>query len=115
MTPFAQAAEAHGALGCGWPFVALVEAHALHGGYVFITPDCFLMGRPIRRDWPSKDIANPAKVASDPDCWHVWLMAGELSALLALIPYPLPFVSFHRRGVLRVRPMLAVERALSGV
>lgn len=101
MTPYESAAKAFIASGCEWSFPAFVEAHAF-SGFVFITPDAFLMGRPVNRDWSKRDIMDPTLFSSSPDCWHCSLFAGDLARIPALVPYPLPFVSFTRRGKLRV-------------
>lgn len=36
-----------------------------------------------------------------PDCWFVWLYAGNLHSLIGLVPYPLPWVIFARDNRLR--------------
>ena len=54
----------------------LIE-NALHG-FVFITPDFFIMGYP------------------KPDCWHVVFASGDLSKAWSILPYHLPYISFER-------------------
>jgi hypothetical protein len=56
----------------------------LEQGYVFSTPTVFLMGY------------------RDNLCWVVSLCSGDLLEALELMPYPLPWVAFERRNLLKV-------------
>lgn len=109
MTPFEQAAEWHAASGCGLSFTEVIEAHA-QVGFVHITPEIFLLARHGRSYWPDTLRDDPWHVATDGDCWHVWLMAGDWCQWERFLPYPLPFVSMHRREVLRVWPLDRLRR-----
>lgn len=101
MTPFERAAHWHLEHGGDEPLRNVVEAHFL-GGYVFNTPTAFLMGRAIRAEWVDEDMEDAWLTDSKPDCWHVWLFAGDLAEALRMIPYPLPYISMHRRGKRRI-------------
>jgi len=112
MSPFEMAARWHAALECGTPFVEVLETHLLTG-YVFATPEIFLMGRRVdsRREGMMADFR-----ATDPegDCWHVWLLAGDFSKAMRFLPFELPYVSFHRRGKLRVMSLAEAGSLLGG-
>ena len=113
MTPFSQAAELWSASGSPWSFGQMVEAHA-QAGCVIITPEVFLLARPIRADWPTADACDPLAWCAEPDCWHVALAAGRIAAIHALVPYPLPWASFCRRGRFRRVPWAAAARIMAG-
>ncbi|WP_367871828.1 hypothetical protein [Luteolibacter sp. Populi] len=108
-SPFERAARAHLSLGSDWSFAEVVEAHA-GSGYVLVTPEVFLLGRAVNSDWSDAELCDPHLWSAEPDCWHVWLLAGDASRAWGLLPYELPWVSFHRRGRLRVLREEAVRR-----
>lgn len=76
-------------------WAAAVRGYLLHG-YVFSTPDCFLMARPVRHDADFEDILDPAHIFENPDCWFVHTAAGVLDACFLHLPYWLPLVAFQR-------------------
>ena len=100
MSPYEQAARWHLEHCPDDPFVEVVEAH-LQVGYVFSGHDFFLMGRQVSSDWDEARICDPRQVDEQGDAWHVWLYAGSMSAWQRLVPYPLPWLMFHRRGRLK--------------
>jgi hypothetical protein len=106
MTPIERAAAWHAEHGGEMSFMELIAAHGRHG-YVIATPEVFLLARRARSYWPECLRLDPWHVAADGNCWHVWLAAGEWRAWQPFLPYPLPFVSMHRHGKLRV---VALER-----
>lgn len=78
-----------------YTFAQLVEAHSLYG-YAIATPTAFALFRRVDSTWTNYDLCNPDTAGPGGDCWHVYLAAGRLADILALMPYELPFVSFHR-------------------
>ena len=61
-------------------------------GFVFSTPDFFIMGFAVRRNvngllWDHSD---------NPDAWYITGMAGDMDKAWSILPYELPFVSFQR-------------------
>jgi hypothetical protein len=111
VTAFEEAAAWHAAHGGGeMSFGEVVEAHA-QGGYVFITPEFFLLGRRVARDWDEARRCDPWQVDPAGDCWHVWLAAGDWRGWERFLPYRLPWVSFHRRERLRVWALERFHRA----
>lgn len=80
---------------CGIDMNADIAAYAAHG-YVFITPDSFLLGKAVN----SKSEAHPADQwnVENPDAWYVRsaLNTLGLKKFLKLVPYPLPFVCWTR-------------------
>jgi hypothetical protein len=105
MTPIEQAAAWHREhCADGMTFADIIAAHGCVG-YVVATPDLFLLVRRARSYWPESLRNDPWHVAKDGDCWHVWLLAGAWKGWERFLPYPLPRVSMHRRGKLRVYPL----------
>lgn len=73
-----------------------LEAHLLNG-WVFSTPDLFAMGRAVPRSADVSDLG-ATYPADECDAWFVWLGVGDARALLALMPYLLPWIGWHRQG-----------------
>ena len=82
-----------------------MAAH-LRGGYVYNGPAGFVMFRGVRKAAPDGAILDPTHQFTAPDCWHVWLAAGNWRHILAsYLPYPLPWISWERDFVLRFYPL----------
>lgn len=81
------------------------EDLALHlrFGYVFSTPDAFIMGRAVNRNAPYQDILSPWVAQSSPDAWLVWLASGSgaLALFMEREPFPMPFIGWERDNKLR--------------
>jgi hypothetical protein len=101
MTPYDRADIRHLEFGSEWTFAEVIEAHAV-SGHVHITPDVFVMARQVHSEWDPDSFSDPYATFSNGNCWHVWLLAGDFRAAMAFMPYPLPFISYHRRGRLRI-------------
>lgn len=115
MTPYEQAREVYAKEPCARTFEVDLRHHLL-AGFVFSTPEFFIMGRPVikgsNRDW----IVNPEYrfARKDCDCWHVYLMAGNPSAAWSIMPWPLPWFSFERRNDLRFYESPRIQRLSLG-
>lgn len=87
-----------------WCANSFEEDLALHleHAYVISTPDLFMMGRPIDR-WEDNEqlIFDIAFRFPRPNCWLVWLCAGDISLALKMAPFRLPWVAFQRNNRLR--------------
>ena len=101
MTPIEQAEAWHAGSGCEWDFRDLIAAHG-RIGRVVATPEVFILARQVRSDWPESLRNDPWSIAPAGNCWHVWLIAGDWRGWERFLPYPLPWVSMHRHGKLRV-------------
>ena len=81
--------------------------YLLQTGVVLATPHAFLAARACRLADPPEAHARLSPLPSPPDadCWHIFVAAGELAALLELAPLSAhAWVSYHRRdGRLRRR------------
>lgn len=84
-----------------------LTAHLMHG-YVYSTPEYFLMGRPVWHQAPQESINNVWK-AFHPvlwDAWYVYAFAlrddqglhGLVKKLLTHIPFYLPLIAWERSG-----------------
>lgn len=85
---------------CARTFREDLEQH-LRTGYVWSSPRTFIMGRPVRRSGDRADIVTPHVTFDNPDCWHIYLAAGELYEFFRLEPFELPWFSWERHNVLR--------------
>lgn len=109
MSPYQRAEARHLEFGSDWTFAEVIDAHGVVG-YVHSTPDLFVMARQGHSDWNSDEFRDPYATSSTGDCWHVWLLAGDFRAAMAFLPFPLPFVSYHRRDRLVVLTLDQVLR-----
>lgn len=113
MTPFEQAASIWESEPCANTFEHDLLAHMQHG-YVFSTPESFIMGRPVMRS------ASPVELfdiefkfpRSVHDAWFVWTFSGDIAHALRFLPYRLPWVIFQRKNDLRTYPMERFESFL---
>ena len=112
MTPYQRAAAWHHRLRSGWTFEEVIEAHG-QMGFIHSTPDVFVMARRVDVDWEPETFSDLEFTAPAGECWHVWLLAGDFRAAMAFLPEPLPFVSFHRRGKLRILTLDQARRLLN--
>ena len=82
--------------------------------YVHSTPECFIMGRPVNSKASEEMIKNPLVPHSDPDCWFIFEMAGDLGACLEYgVKKDLPLVCWLRRGILKgPYPVCHVKRII---
>jgi len=94
-----------------YPWNEVVSFH-LHHGTVIARPDCLLLVRPvISADPDTHEILTPLQSPQLADCWHVWLAVGNLAESLRMAALdPLPFVSWFRRGKLRIHPFSSLAR-----
>jgi hypothetical protein len=101
MTPWEQAIAIYDSEPCFRTFDEDLRLHLRHG-FVFSTPEFFVMGRAVWRCAHPDDVCDPATKFDVADCWHVHCMAGDMAKAWGILPYPLPFVSFQRKNELRV-------------
>jgi hypothetical protein len=85
---------------CRRPFEDDVQLHLAHG-IVHSDDRLFLLARPVQKDAPYVLVADPAIQFRDPDCWLVFLAAGDMSHILDLIPYEFPWVAWEIDNKLR--------------
>jgi len=99
MTPYQQACQVYETEPCARTFEEDLVAH-LQNGHVISTPELFLMFRPVDSG-RQEEIVDPHISFQKTDTWHVYLASGDASQFSSHFPYPLPFVSFERKNVLR--------------
>jgi hypothetical protein len=111
MTPVEQAAAVYQREPCARSFVEDVELHLMHG-FVFNTPDWFMLARPVWHKAPQELIVDP-NYNDFPilNCWHCYLFAGKDIYWAAYkaqqIAGPvMEWVSFERRNKLRIHRMI---------
>lgn len=95
MTPFEQLAAQYGQHG-----ISLHQYVRLHlkSGFVFSTPEYFVMGRPVPRTVDPSLIRNPnvTFTREQSDAWWIHGMAGDMGELIRIMPWPLEWIGFER-------------------
>jgi hypothetical protein len=110
MTPVERAAAVYEREPCARAFVADLELHLLHG-YVFNTPEWFMMARPVWSCASHELIIDPSfNDFAVLDTWHVYLFSGTniyRAAFKAqqLAARVMENVSFEKRNRLRMHRM----------
>lgn len=101
-TPYERAKEVYLKEPCARSFEEDLEAHMMFG-FVFSRPDYFVMGRPVNRFAMPEEIVNPYVhfKTDEQNCWHVYLMAGNIARAWDILPWELPIISFERGNILR--------------
>lgn len=96
---------------CARSFNDDLLAH-LMGGFVYSTPDYFIMGRPVMRSAPQAQIVDPTVAFPKEDCdtWHIYLLAGDPRPAWSIMPWPLAWFSFERGNELRFYPVDRIKR-----
>ena len=84
-------------------FEADLWAH-MHTGIVVSCPALFAMARAVEFRAGENAMRDFARNFDTPDTWLVWSAAGNLLALLELMPYDLPYLAFHRGSERRRGP-----------
>lgn len=102
-TPFEDAVAVYDREPCARSFDEDLRLHLRHG-FVFSTPEFFVMGRPVKSSAPTREIVNPACdwPREECDCWHVYLMAGDMARAWGILPWAMEKFSFERNNRLRV-------------
>ena len=118
MTPLDRIAEFYRANPQEESFEYYLNWH-LENGFVFSTPQFFVMGRAIKK------YANEAATLhgienfavwerAEQNCWYVHAMAGDIEKAWSVLPYPLGFVAFERiREGKRCLTVMPTERIRS--
>jgi hypothetical protein len=81
----------------GVDFAAILEMHYAFG-FVFSTPDFFVMGRPVCSTEAYNLISEPTYTFNENICdaWWVYGMAGQTDKAWNILPHPLPLIGFER-------------------
>ena len=100
MNPAIEAARVYARETCANTFEHDLFCH-LALGYVFSTPDYFIMGRPVNHTAPEHMILDLRCVHDQPDAWLVWLACGKIACFNDIAPFSLPYIGFQKRNKLR--------------
>lgn len=67
-------------------------------GYLFVSPEFYVMCRPVRKYAPLNHILNDEYVfgPATSDSWYVMLMAGDMAAAIEMMPFELPWMCWVR-------------------
>ena len=100
LNPIMDASRVYQKEECARTFDIDLILHLKHG-YVFSTPEAFMMIRPVRTDSDYEKITDPEYNYEEPDAWLVYLAAGDLKMLWKYEPWPLPMIGFERENEIR--------------
>lgn len=104
MTPVEQAKSVYEKEPCVRSFKEDLTLHLING-YVFSTPEYFIMGRAVCASSPYELILDPdhAFPREVQDCWHIYLAAGvnAYAQFFRIEPYELPLYCWEKRNRLR--------------
>ncbi|MEI7910780.1 MAG: hypothetical protein WCK77_14175 [Verrucomicrobiota bacterium] len=103
MKPYLRAFAEYGKAERGMSWTEALDWH-FQVGAVVSTPEFFAMLRPVELRWSDEahhSVLLPAEAGSS--TWHVWALAGDLGAALAMAAgYGVEWVTFQRHGGERV-------------
>lgn len=85
-------------------FREMMDAHFCTGT-VISTPEVFFIFRPVEVDWTTDELCDPWKISENPNAYHVFLAAGDLSKIGPHLPPALPFITFHRDGAEKIHKL----------
>ena len=112
MTQVEVAAAVYQHEACPRSFQEDLEAHLLNG-YVFSTPEFFVMGRVVDSAAAPAEIVNPWVSFRHGDAWLIYLLAGSIGKALERLPYELPRIGWERGNVLRFWPLAKICRIIA--
>jgi hypothetical protein len=99
VSPYDQIAALYGANPQEFTFDFYVAWHHRHG-FVFSTPDYFVMGRPVIREriveMTDVMFELTPELRRTADTWFVHAMAGDIGKCWQILPWPLGWIAFHR-------------------
>lgn len=108
-SPVAAALQVYREEPCARTFHEDLWLHLCYG-YVLSTPTTFVMCRPVCSSAPLDQVVDPRRVFEAPDCWHIYLLAGDFDEALTHLPYELKYVSWERDNKLRRYPLQKLVR-----
>lgn len=111
MSPYEQARQVYASEPCARTFEEDEHLHKTQG-FLFCTPDFFVMGRAVFSKAEPAMIVDP-RVRFTPDicdCWHLYLFAGDVVKAWSIMPWQLPLFSFERKNELRIYPADRIRR-----
>ena len=121
MSPYELMLEFYGRHAPAVDFRTHVEWHFKHG-FVYSTPDYFVMGRPVNHEASAEEITNPEKrwKEEECDCWYVHAMCGCVWKAFQIMPWRMPWIAWERlekpeKGLImmrevRIRSMFSVKQ-----
>ena len=96
MSPYERIAAEYAARPRQQTFSWYVVWHCLHG-FVFSTPDFFVMGRPINKGYCERNgVPLYAATGDEADTWYLHSFAGDMAKSWSILPYPLPYIAWER-------------------
>lgn len=96
---------------------------SVDNGWVLSSPDIFCLARTVflgvKDGKPIPDKDDPSRIFGEHtiihpmyefqpehiNCWHIHVLAGDMEKLFTWMPFRLPYVSWEKRGQLRVHKL----------
>lgn len=97
------------------PFAYYVAWHFING-FVFSTPEFFIMGRPINKGYCERNGVPlcPPETGQYADTWYLHAFAGDMQKAWSILPYPLPYIAWERMREARLElTVIAFDRIKS--
>jgi hypothetical protein len=97
MTPIEIIAARYDAYPQEREFSWYINHHFLHG-FVYSTPDFFIMGRHVNSTATEAEICDPCCLFAkdNSDCWYIHAMAGDMKKAFSIMPWELPMFAWER-------------------
>jgi hypothetical protein len=96
VSPYEQMAAKYEANPQERSFEFYCDWHFKHG-FVFSTPEFFIMGRQINKAWAEEWNAIPFdEITITPDTWYLHAFSGDMSKAWSILPWELPWIAFER-------------------
>jgi hypothetical protein len=97
MSPFETAGDMYRRHPQDCPFERYLHWYLQHG-FVYSTPDFFIMGRPVHLCADRKLITEDFHIFDPDDCdaWYIFAMAGSIHRAWSILPWPLPWLCWER-------------------
>jgi hypothetical protein len=96
VSPYEQIAAQYEAHPQEHTFDFYVRWHLQHG-FVFSTPDYFIMGRAVNREFVTNNgLTLDPQAAEHCDTWYIHAMAGNMTRAWDILPCSLPWLAWER-------------------
>jgi hypothetical protein len=99
MTPAEKAAVVYTVEPCARTFEQDLALHLLNG-YVYSSPEYFVLARPVWAGAPEEEILDPECVwpVEVCNCWWIYLFSGDLAEAVKLFPFRLALIGWEREN-----------------
>jgi hypothetical protein len=95
-------------------FYKVLDLHLMFG-YVYASPDYFVMGRPVPKTVSYEDMLDITKTytLSECDAWCIYFLSGDIKKVWEILPFDLPYIVFERKGSTKIYLLEKLKRTIS--